>query len=81
MGYIDPLNDEAKKQLFKAVADRGYANGLTAAAELLKKCADGHMRVVGTNTLRDIADALLEKATALRSAAETKIAAMEAESK
>ena len=81
MVYIDPLSDESKKQLFKAVADRGYANGLTAAAEVLKQCADGHMRVVGTNTIRDIAEALAEKATALRLAADAKVAALEAESK
>jgi len=78
MVYIAPLDDDAKKQLLKAVADRGYANGLTAAAELLKKCADGHMRVVGTNTLRDLAEALLDKAGHLRHNADGQIKTLEA---
>lgn len=79
MVYINPLNDEAKKQLLKAVADRGYANGLTAAAELLKKLADEHMRVVGTNTIREIAGALLAKAGHLRHNADGAIKTLEAQ--
>lgn len=64
--HIDPLDDESKKALLKAVADRGYANGLKAASIMLEKLVDQRMRVVGTNTIRDIATALREK-TAERS--------------
>lgn len=76
--HIDPLDDAAKKQLLKAVADRGYANGLDAAAQILAALVDGRMRVVGTNEIREITAALKSKAAHLRSNADGAIRTLEA---
>jgi len=75
---IAPFDDAAKKALLKAVADRGYANGLKAAAVLLDRLAAEHMRVVGTNTVRDVAGALRDKAASLHATADETIKALEA---
>lgn len=76
--YISPLDDTAKKRLLKAVAARGQANGLEAAAVVMSKMAEGSMRVVGTNAIRDAAQAIRDKAAAIRKEADAEIAALEA---
>lgn len=76
--HIAPLDDDAKRQLLKAVADRGYANGLDAAAELLSRMADDHMRVVGTNSIRELAEVLRDKAVHMRHNADGAIRTLEA---
>ena len=78
--HIAPLDDAAKKQLLKAVADRGYANGLDAAAKILDALAEGRMRVVGTNEIREISGALKGKAAHLRHNADGAIKTLEAKS-
>lgn len=78
---IAPLDDAIKKRLFQAVAQRGHAAGLEAASKILLNLAGQSMRVVGTNTIKELAAALQEKATATRRAADADIAAMEAETK
>lgn len=70
---IAPLDHEAKEQLLKAVADRGYANGLKASAKLVEHLAEGAMRVVGTNALRDIVTILREKSAELDAKASASI--------
>lgn len=60
---------EDKEQLTKIIADRGYANGMKAAALLLDKVVEQHTRVVGTNTLREIASILREKAEEMHATA------------
>lgn len=62
----------------KAVSEQGYANGLKAASIMLDKMADAHTRVVGTNTVREVAAALREKAAELRRSSSEQIAALEA---
>lgn len=76
--YIPPFDDASKQRLLKAVASRGQANGIEAAAHVLVKLIDEHMRVVGTNTLRDVVAALREKATEIRKDADAAIAELEA---
>lgn len=78
---IEPLDDAAKKALIKAVADRGYAQGLKAAAMLLEKMATGRMRVVGTNDVKELASVLMEKSDELHKVASDQIAALEAASR
>lgn len=77
--HIDQLDDAAKKQLLKAVADRGYANGLDAAAKILDALAEGRMRVVGTNEIREISGALKGKAAHLRNNADGALRTLEAQ--
>lgn len=76
--HIEPLDDAAKKQLIKAVADRGYANGLDAAAQILTALVEGRMRVVGTGEIKEIAAALKGKAAHLRHNADGAIKTLEA---
>lgn len=78
--HIDPLDDTAKRQLLKAVADRGQAAGLEAAAKILTEMVACHNRVVGTNTIRDLVTAMNEKAASIRQGAEATIKALEAQS-
>lgn len=75
---IAPLDDAAKKALIKAVADRGYANGLKAAAELLDQLPADHMRVVRAKSVRDVAAALRDKAARMHATADDTIKALEA---
>jgi predicted DNA repair protein MutK len=79
--HIAPLDDAAKQALIKAVSQQGYANGLKAASILLDKMAAQHMRVVGTNAVRELAAALRGKAVELRREAVAQIATLEASSK
>lgn len=79
--HIEPLDDAAKRALIKAVSEQGYANGLKAASIMLDKMADAHMRVVGTNSVRDLAAALRAKSVELRRTATDAIAALDAASK
>lgn len=79
--HIDPLDDAAKQALIKAVSQQGYANGLKAASILLDKMAEQHMRVVGTNAVRNLASVLREKAVELRREASRQITDLEAELK
>jgi len=76
--YIPPFDDAAKQRLLKAVANRGQANGIEAAAHVIVKVIEEHMRVVGTNTLRDVVAVLREKAAAIRKDADAAIAELEA---
>lgn len=64
------IDIEASEQLIKATADRGYANGLKAAAVLIEKLVEMHTRVVGTNTLRDIASILRENSQEMHAKAD-----------
>ena len=75
--HIEPFDDAAKRKLLKAVADRGQASGLEAAASILGELITAHNRVVGTNTLRDVAAALKDKATRIREQADTAIKSLE----
>lgn len=75
---IKPFDDAAKRRLLAAVANRGKASGLTAAAKALEHLAASHTRVVGTNTVKEMSALLHEKAAALRAAAETEIAELSA---
>jgi hypothetical protein len=61
--------DEARRALVKAAGDQGYANGLDGAAKVLRTVADNSTRVVGTNTLKDLAEAMERKANRIRAAA------------
>lgn len=79
--HIAPLDDAAKQALIKAVSQQGYANGLKAASILLDKMAEQHMRVVGTNAVRNLAAALRSKAVELRHEAHRQITDLEATSK
>lgn len=79
--HIEPLDDAAKRALIKAVSEQGYANGLKAASIMLDKMADAHTRVVGTNSVRDLAAALRDKSVELRRTATDAIAALDAASK
>lgn len=75
---IAPLDDEAKRTLLKAVADRGQASGLEAAAKILDALAAEGMRVVATNEIREIASALRGKAVHLRRNADGALKTLEA---
>ena len=50
--HIEPFDDATKKRLLKAVAARGQASGLAAAAKLIAMMADHKRRVVGTNEIK-----------------------------
>lgn len=79
--HISPFDDATKRRLLVAVANRGKASGVEAAAKIVAEMANHKGRVVGTNSLRELAAMLLEKAAEIRSAADAEIAAMEAETK
>jgi hypothetical protein len=79
--HIAPLDDVTKRRLLSAVAQRGKASGLKAAAKLLTALCEGRMRVVGTNDIKDLAAAITEKAAEIRSEADAEIAALERQSK
>lgn len=75
--YVAPFDDETKKRLFRAVAERGKASGIEAAAKIVAEMANHKGRVVGTNALRELAGLLDEKAKEIRAAADAEISAME----
>ena len=75
--YIPPLDDAAKRQLLKAVAECGQAAGLEAAAEMLTQMTEAHTGVVGTNTIKDAARAMRDKAHQIRRVADGKIRDLE----
>ncbi len=79
--YIAPLDDKTKKRLLAAVANRGKASGLEAAAMLIGKLAENRMRVVGTREIKELAAAIAEKAAEIRATADGEIAAMESETR
>lgn len=79
--HIAPLDDTTKRRLFAAVANRGKASGLEAAAKLIERLAEGRMRVVGTREIKELAAIVAEKAGEIRASADAEIAAMEAESR
>lgn len=68
---------EQFERLLKAVADRGQAAGLEAAARILDELAAAHMRVVGTSTIKEVAAAFREEATKVRGQADVTISSME----
>lgn len=68
------MDRDHKRELLRALADQGRASGMEAAAEVILEIAKSHTRVVGTNTLRDVAAALKEKAKATRESAGAVIA-------
>lgn len=76
--HISPFDDANKKRLFAAVADRGKASGIEAAAKIVAEMANHKGRVVGTNALRDLAELLNDKAAQLRAGADAEIKALEA---
>ena len=78
--YIAPLDDKTRRRLLKAVADRGQAAGIEAAAKVIEVMASHKGRVVGTNDLRNAVAAMRERAAEIRATADAEIAAMEAES-
>ncbi len=77
---LAPFDDASKRKLLAAVAGRGQASGLEAAAKILVGMADSATRVVGTNTIRDAAAALVEKAARIRAAADADIADLQSQS-
>lgn len=76
---LEPLDDARRKRLLSAVASRGKASGIEAAAKIVAEMANHKGRVVGTNALRDLSDLLATKAQELRAIADADIAALEAE--
>lgn len=74
---IPQFDDASKKQLLNAIADHGRAAGLEAAAAVLIEMANAHTRVVGTNTVKDVARAFTEKATHLREQAKVALKRLE----
>lgn len=78
--YISPLDDTSKRRLIAAVADKGKANGLEAAAKIFEALADHRRRVVGTGELKMAAASLRESAAEIRKAADGIIADLEAQS-
>lgn len=71
--HLDQFDDASKKKLLNAVAERGKASGLEAAAAILIEMADAHTRFVGTNTIKDVARAFSDKAANLREQADDAI--------
>lgn len=68
------MDRDHKRELLRALADHGRASGMEAAAEVILEIVRSHTRVVGTNTLRDVAAALKEKAKTTRESAGAVIA-------
>lgn len=66
--------ESQKRQILNALADQGRALGMEAAAEVILEVVKTHNRVVGTNTLRDVAAALKDHARRIRSGADGAIA-------
>lgn len=77
---IAPFDDTAKRKLINAVGLRGQASGLEAAAKILAAMADHKGRVVGTRQINDVAEALRDKAAALRIVADRDIHDLEQQS-
>lgn len=75
---IAPLDREAKQRLLKAVADRGSASGLRAAAKIIRAAIKSKATLAD---LVEIAAALDHKADNLASAASAELDKLEAESK
>lgn len=75
--YISQLDDDSKRRLLRAVADRGKASGIEAVAKIIAEMANHKGRVVGTNELRDLVEMLHGKASEIRASAEAEIAALE----
>lgn len=75
--HIEPHDDATKKRLLKAVAARGQASGIEAAAKLIAMMADHKRRVVGTSEVKALAEALSEKAAEIKAGADLEIAELE----
>jgi len=75
--HIEPHDDATKKRLLKAVAARGQAAGIAAAAKLIAMMADHKRRVIGTNEIRELAEELSKKAAEIKAGADREIAEME----
>ena len=69
---MDDIREKQRKAL-KATGDMGYANGLRAAAVLLRRMTDHKGRVVGTNDLKSVAECLDEQAAELDRKAQSAI--------
>lgn len=78
--HIAPFDDISKKRLIKAVADKGKASGLEAAAQILIAMAGGHHWNVPTVTVREMAEMLKEKAADIRGQADSEMKLLEAQS-
>ena len=67
--HIAQFDDQAKRELLKAVADKGRASGLEVAVQILNEMANHKRRVVGTTEIRDVAEVLAGKAREMRAEA------------
>ena len=78
---LAPLDEARRTRLLRAVADRGKASGIEAAAKIVAEMANHKGRVVGTTALRDLAALLADKAHDIRTAADAEVKALEVETK
>ena len=69
-------DQEKRRELVRAATEMGRALGLRQSAKVFRKMAEQSMRVVGTNDIKDAADAIERLADELDAKAQADIASV-----